>query len=163
MFKRINEHFFYLASLAIKAFDGAMQLIGSFFVLFFGIDKIPQFINYLFREELIEDPHDIIANFFIHSVQRIDFSFKYAAFLYLFSHGAVKIFLVVSLLRKKLWAYPLSEAVLAFFIVYQTYSFLLSHSVFMLFFNIVDIILMFLVWIEYKKAQTKFSEGRIRG
>lgn len=58
------------------------------------------------------------------------FSVETKAFyaFYLVSHGVVKLFLVIGLLRNKLWAYPASLVVLGLFIAYQLYRFSYTHG-----------------------------------
>ncbi|MFD2029898.1 DUF2127 domain-containing protein [Ancylobacter dichloromethanicus] len=66
------------------------------------------------------------------------------------SHGAVKkFFLVVGLLRGKLWSYPASLIVLGLFIVYQLYRFSYTHGVGLIILTVFDVFVMGLIWHEY--------------
>jgi uncharacterized membrane protein len=157
--KFFNTHNFYLVSLSVKALNGFFEIIGSIFILASDFSKWPKYINVIFRKELIEDPNDIVANLFIDALGKIDISIQLSSFLYLLSHGLVKLFLVIALLKKKYWAYPLSEVVLFLFIIYQTYLYINNGSIFILFLNAIDIILMALIWLEYKKIKTDKVRG----
>lgn len=153
MKKVFSTHILYLAALAVKAFDGLLELIGSMVILIIDPSKWSGYLGFIFRKELIEDPNDLVANFLINNVGQLGASIQVSGFLYLLSHGLIKIFLVVSLLKKKHWAYPVSEIVLSLFVIYQTYLFAHSGSIIILFLNAVDILLMVLIWIEYKKIK----------
>jgi len=69
---------------------------------------------------------------------------------YLLSHGIVKVFLVIGLLRNKLWAYPVSLVVLGVFIVYQLYRFSYTHGFGLMVLTVFDVVVMGLIWHEYR-------------
>jgi uncharacterized membrane protein len=66
------------------------------------------------------------------------------------SHGLIKIFLVVGLLKEMLWSYPASLVVLAAFIVYQVYRYSYTGSVGLIVLTVFDLIVMILVWHEWR-------------
>jgi uncharacterized membrane protein len=70
--------------------------------------------------------------------------------LYLLSHGSIKLWLIIALLREKLWYYPTAIVIFGLFIVYQLYRFSFTHSVWLLLVTAVDIIVIALTWHEYK-------------
>src|SRR6185437_16750901 len=71
------------------------------------------------RDEFAEDPHDLVANFLLHTAQNISVGTQKFAAVYLLAHGLVKLWLIVGLLRERLWYFPVSIAVFGLFIVYQ--------------------------------------------
>jgi uncharacterized membrane protein len=117
-------------------------------------------VNMLTQEELVEDPHDFIATH-LHSFAH-DFSVSSKNFyaLYLLSHGIIKILLVVGLLNNNLWAYPASLVALSLFIVYQIYRFLYTHSLGLVALTLLDLIVIWLVWHEYRLVRNHRSIGR---
>ncbi len=70
--------------------------------------------------------------------------------LYLLGHGVVKLWLIVGLLRERLWYYPVALVVFALFIVYQLYRFSFTHSVWLLLISVVDVVVIGLTWHEYR-------------
>jgi uncharacterized membrane protein len=68
---------------------------------------------------------------------------------YLLSHGVIRVFLVVGLLRNKPWAYPVSLVVFGLFIVYQLYRFSYTHGIGLIVLTVFDVIVMGLIWREY--------------
>ncbi len=145
--KRINE--FFRASVFLKGVHAVMEIIGG--VLLFVIPP-NVFIHlgvWLTQEELLEDSHDLIANYLLHASSGLSLGATMFGGLYLLSHGVIKIILVFALLKNKLWAYPWSLVVLGLFIVYQVYRFTLAHSIFLILLTIFDLIVMWLIWKEY--------------
>jgi len=58
---------------------------------------------------------------------------------------------VVALLWNKLWAYPLMILMLSAFIGYQVYRISLTGSVPMILLTVFDLVVIVLVWIEYRQ------------
>jgi uncharacterized membrane protein len=54
------------------------------------------------------------------------------------------------LIRNKLWAYPASLLVLGLFSAYQLYRFSYTHSVGLIVLTVFDVIVMELIWHEYR-------------
>ena len=83
---------------------------------------------------------------------------KFTAY-YLASHGIVKLFVIIGLWRKKLWYYPTAIVVFASFIVYQLYRFNFTHSIWLLVLTVLDVVVIWLTWHEYKyiKRTNSFS------
>lgn len=76
----------------------------------------------------------------------------YAA-LYLLAHGAVKVVLVVALLRNRLWAYPWMIAVLLAFIAYQLYQLAVSPTAGLVALTVFDAFVVLLTWHEYGRQR----------
>jgi uncharacterized membrane protein len=104
----------------------------------------------LTQQELAEDPRDMIANYLLHSAQHLSLGTKEFAAIYLLSHGAIKLWLIVGLLREKLWYYPVAMIVFGLFIAYQLYRFSFTHSAFLLLITAIDIAVIILTWHEYR-------------
>jgi uncharacterized membrane protein len=146
--KRIHQLF--EISVLLKGMHAILELIGGVFLIFISTNLITQWVAYLTQEELTQDPNDIFANYLLHSAQHLSIGGKTFAAWYLLSHGLIKLFLVAGLLRDKLWAYPASLVVLGLFIVYQLYRFTDTHSMGLIALTIFDLIVMALVWHEYR-------------
>jgi uncharacterized membrane protein len=114
-----------------------------FLVLFVTQRLLDSFILFLTAPELAEDTADWIVNYLSSAVQRFSEGTKYFASVYLIVHGLIKIFLVVGLLRNKLWAYPLSLWFLGTFIVYPCYRFMHTHSIRLVLLTVFDLVVAF--------------------
>ncbi|MFP6560371.1 DUF2127 domain-containing protein [Paraburkholderia sp. B3] len=102
------------------------------------------------RGEFAEDPHDLVAHCLLHSVQHLSVTAQKFAAVYLLAHGLLKLWLIVGLLRRRLWYYPVSMVVFAFFIAYQIYRYTLTHSVWLLLLTAMDAVVIALTWHEYR-------------
>lgn len=70
--------------------------------------------------------------------------------LYLLSRGLVKVFLIWSLLKNQLWAYPASLVVLGGFVLYQGYQIATAHSLVVTFITAFDLIVMYFIYREWR-------------
>jgi uncharacterized membrane protein len=141
--ERKIEHRLFLLSVWSKGIAGLLETIGGVILL-------------LTAPELAEDPSDRVATLLQHIVHELGADTKRFASSYLIVHGLIKVFLVAGLLGGRLWSYLVSLWFLAAFIVYQTYRFLFTHSLWLIALNTVDLIVAFLIWREYQ-ARKKLS------
>lgn len=151
--KEKNIHKIFIIGLVLKGLDGLVEILGSFIFLITG--SFGNLILFLTKKELVEDPTDFLANYFVHLIPYLPSYTKTFIFLYLFIHGIIKIFLLFSLLLKKKWAYPLAILILIFFVIYQTYQLINKNSIILSIITILDIALIFLTWHEYKYVKSK--------
>jgi uncharacterized membrane protein len=135
--------------IGLKIVFAVFEILSSILILLVKPNQLNQLINVLTANELKFDPHDFIANQLI-AIGHQFASTQWFAAIYLFSHGVIKVFLLISLWQKRLWAYPLAVVVFSGFALYQTYQFILTHSIFMVMLTILDIIVIALTWVEYQ-------------
>ncbi len=156
MLKIRNEkilHALYLIGIVIKSMDGILELLGGFILFAIKSDSMVKIVQTIFRHELIQDPTDILANYLIKASHTVSFSTLSFAAVYLMIHGFIKIGLVTGLWFKKLWAYPLAEIALAIFVIYQLIRFSRTHSLILILLTVLDIVILLLVNIEYKRVK----------
>lgn len=113
---------------------------------------------------LSDDPRSFIGRWILEWSKGEDLSEASASFVatYLLLHGIAKLVLVGALLRGRLWAYPLSIAVLVGFIAYQVYDIPTEGAGFgMVALTLFDIVLTWLAWREWQhhKASGLFDQG----
>lgn len=70
--------------------------------------------------------------------------------IYLFVRGLIKVFLIWAMLKRQLWAYPASLAVLGLFVIYQLYQIYTAHSIILIAFTLFDLVVMYFIWKEYQ-------------
>ena len=146
-------HALFLISVCIKGVAGLAETIAGILCFFVTPAILKSFVVLLTAPELSEDPHDWIATTLSHAVQHISADTMLFAAAYLIVHGLIKLFLVASLLREKLWAYPLSLWFLGAFIVYQCYRYLHTHSISLVLLTVFDLAVVFLIWREYQSRR----------
>jgi uncharacterized membrane protein len=146
-------HQIFEISVLLKGAHALIECIGGLVLAFVSTSTITGLVNALTQEELIEDPNDFVATHLLTVAQNFTVSTQRFYAFYLLSHGVIKVFLVVGLLRNKLWAYPVSLVVLGLFTVYQLYRFSYTHGVGLIVLTVFDVIVMGLIWHEYQLAR----------
>lgn len=149
----VDERYIHLAfriSLWFKALFALTEILGGITAFFVTKAVLVQAANMITQGELQEDPHDLVANYLLHSVKHLSLATQHFFGLYLLGHGVVKLWLIVGLLRTRLWYYPTALVVFGLFIVYQLYRFGDTHSLWLLFVTAVDVIVIALTWHEYR-------------
>jgi len=152
---KIFLHKFFEFSLIVKGLDGVLDLVFGSVLLFSATNPIAKAMPFLFRQELIEDPADRIANWLVGASENIAPATATFIALYLVIHGLVKISLALALLSKHYRLYQIAGVVLGIFISYQIYRFAHTHSIALLLITIYDIIILSLIYPEAKKLKTK--------
>jgi len=146
-------HILFLIGVFFKGLDGVLETIGGLIFLFLKHSALEKFAHIVFRGELAEDPHDIIANYMINLAAHTSKNTEFFAAIFLLVHGAIKISIVTGLYLRKLWIYPLAEIILSLFVLYQLYRFSHTFSVLLIFLSIVDIFIIFLIRTEHKRLK----------
>ena len=149
----MNEHRIHQIfeiGILLKGAHALIECIGGLVLAFISTSAIANLVNALTQDELIEDPNDFVATHLLSLARNFTLSAQHFYAFYLLSHGLIKVFLVVALLRNKLWAYPVSLVVLGLFNVYQLYRFSYTHAFGLIVLTVFDVIVMGLIWHEYR-------------
>jgi uncharacterized membrane protein len=138
----------------IKAFIAIFAIGTGIMSLFLTTNEVLHVTQILVQGKLAADPDNFLANYILD----LGFSFmpgqtNLFLFSYLVGHGIVNLFLVIVLLWKKLWAYPLSIIIFGAFAIYEGWQVYLTHSPFLAAFTIFDVAVIWLVWREYRYAK----------
>lgn len=150
-------HLSFEIALLLKAVNGAFEIIGGVLLMFVSSSYLNHIAVLLTQSELSEDPNDLIANAILTFSQSYSVSTQNFGVIYLLSHGIIKLIMVVLLWQKRLWAYPLTIIFLSLFIAYQAYRYTVDHSIMMILLTILDLVVVILTFIEYKRAIVKVA------
>ena len=147
----------FIVSLILKGAGSLLEVLGGIMLLFTG--KLTSILALYVNGELLEDPTDFVANQIQHFLPYLTGSGASFGALYLLSHGIIKVFLVVNLLRNRLWAYPATLVTLGIFIAYQLYRLTYGYSLFLILLTLFDFLIVILTWHEYRlvKRSSYFS------
>ncbi|MBC7766759.1 DUF2127 domain-containing protein [Arenimonas sp.] len=158
MQKEKNIHRVFIISLFLKAINSLLEIIAG--ILFFFTSSLTTVLSFLIKGELVEDPTDFLATHIQHLLPYFSSHSQLYASFYLLSHGIIKIFLVINLLRNKLWAYPMSIVALFLFILYQLYKLSYGYSITLILLTLFDLFIIGLTWHEYRIARNnpRFSK-----
>lgn len=142
-------------SILLKGINSIFEIFGGFLALFITKSYIVSLVISWTQEELSQEPKDFIAHYLLNLSNNFSVTSQHFIALYLLSHGIIKLFLVVGLLKRKLWAYPLSAIVFSLFIIYQMYKYFYSPSVWLLILTLFDISIVWLTLHEYHKMKKR--------
>ena len=145
----------YEVGIAIKGFDGVLELIGGTLLLIVSPATIGHLTTTLTQHALTEDPHDFIATHVLHYGTKLAAGHNVFAALFLLTHGLVKVVLVTCLLLNKLWAYPFALVTLSLFLIYQLYEMIVAPSLGMGFLTVLDAVIIWLVWREWQNVKSE--------
>jgi uncharacterized membrane protein len=140
-------------ALWLKGADGALELIGGLLLLVIAPATIDRFARGLTQHELAEDPHDFVARHLLRLTGNLHHTQLFGA-LYLLTHGVVKLVLVVGLLRREHWAYPVAFVFLGGFVVYQLYRMTYDATVGLVLLTMFDLFIIWLTWREYRRMRS---------
>ena len=143
-------HRVFEASLWLKGAFALAETVAGIAAYFVSQQLLLGAVLWVRQEEFVLDPHDVVANYFLHTIQNLSVGTQKFAAFYFLTHGIAKLWLIVGLLRGKLWYYPVAMAVFALFIAYQVYRYTFMHSVWLLLITVLDLIVIGLAWHEYR-------------
>jgi uncharacterized membrane protein len=147
------EHDVFRVSILLKGIYSFFELIAGMILLFVTSDRIFNFINHIFRNEILEDGRDFIANFLLNTFGNLPQQIKLFIAIYLISHGIVKLGLIITLWKEKRWAYPIAIGVFSLFIVYQIYRYILHPSLILIFLTDLDMAIIILTLLEWRRLK----------
>jgi uncharacterized membrane protein len=151
--RSVLRHELFRVGIILKGIDGGLEIIGALLILVISPQNLDRIVHLLTQHELSEDPKDMVANYLISAANHFSVSSQLFGFLYLLSHGMIKIILVVSLWKQRLWSYPAAMIFFALFGMYQMYKYHLEHSLGWVVLTIVDIFVIVLTWMEYRQLK----------
>ncbi|WP_330646853.1 DUF2127 domain-containing protein (plasmid) [Thioclava litoralis] len=146
--KRLHQAF--EISVALKGIHALIEILAGLFFYVVKSDTILRWMNFLTQDELREDPRDFVASHIMHAAQGFTGSTEAFYAFYLASHGAIKLALVIGLLKEKWIAFPLSLIALGGFMAYQLYRYSYTHSTALLVLTVFDLLVCGLVWHEWR-------------
>lgn len=149
MLSERRVHKLFQLSVLLKGGHAILECLSGVALALFSTATIISFVNTLTQDELVENPHDFIATHLLAMAHSFSVQTKNFYAFYLLSHGVVKLFLVIGLLRNKLWSYPASLVALAGFVAYQIYRFSYTHGLGLIVLTVFDLFIMVLIWHEY--------------
>jgi len=141
-------------SLVLKGIDGGLELIGGLLLLLVSPATMDRLARALFQHELSEDPNDFVARHVLHMTANLHATRFFGA-VYLLSHGAAKLVMVIGLWKHQRWAYPFALIFLVSFVLYQLYRMTFAPSAGLMLLTIFDVFVIWLVWRDYSEHRKR--------
>jgi len=149
-FNQNNLHRVFTISLIFKGVFALLEIFAGIAAYFVTQHFLISLVLTVFHEELEGDPHDFVANILIQAAQNFSVGTQLFVSLYLLANGFTKAILITGLLREQFAYYPAAIFVFVLFVVYQIYRYSFTHSVWLLLITLLDIIVIWLTWFEYR-------------
>jgi len=156
--KRIHRIF--RVSLFLKGAFAISEIVGGILACVVPQQFVLNVVAVLTQAELAEDPRDLVATSLLNTAQHISAGTRYFTAAYLVSHGAIKLWLILGLLREKFGYYPTAMVIFGLFIVYQLYRFSFAHSILLLLITVLDVVIIALTWHEYRYLRHQLPSHR---
>lgn len=156
-------HLAYLITIAVKGFDGAIELLMGLLIGLAGPERLYFLILRLSAPELEDHP----ASPVVHAIRKgaSDLATGHTGFAvtYLLIHGVLKLGLALALLRGgSRWIYPLASLILSGFIAYMSWRLALRWSPLLLGFALFDVLTLALVLNEWWRGGEASPEPAVR-
>ncbi|CDI46772.1 MULTISPECIES: DUF2127 domain-containing protein [Lactococcus] len=137
-----------------KSIFAFVEFISGLLLIFVPLDLIKATIHHLALAISLSSFSTMITN----AGERLTNDATLFAIVYLLLHGALKLVTLALLWKKILWSYPLSILLLVGFILYQIFEFFNHGSISMLVLCAVDVLMIILTLLEYRKLKAHISK-----
>lgn len=155
-FKRV----FYIGIL-LKGLDGAIEALTAGALFFITPSQIHDLVTLLTRNELAEDPHDLLSNIIVHSISGFNHGTVVFLVVYLSIHALVKLVSVIGILTRQRWAYPFALITLGLLTLYQVYEIIVRPTLGIVLLTILDLIIIWLIAREYQNIERGEDPGMV--
>ena len=146
-------HQAYLATLMVKGFDGAIEILAGLVILITGPQRIYRWIVRITAPELYDGSHVAAVHAIRRGAEHLATTGAHFVEFYLVVHGLLKLAVVVVLLRGGgRWIFPVGALILVSFIGYMGWRLQEQWSGWLLGFALFDVLTLALVLNEWAKA-----------
>jgi uncharacterized membrane protein len=143
-------HGLFVLSVGLKGFYALVEMASGIALFALAHASIISFLGRFTTDERLQDPNDWVATTVLKFAESFSLETQHFYAFYLFTHGLLKLAVVVGLLREKLWAYPACFVVFTAFIAYQLYRYSFTHDLGLIALSILDAFVILLAWHEYR-------------
>ena len=150
-------HWLFETSLAIKGLLCSAEFLAGLGLLLTPHAPAARLLYWLTHFQIAEQPTDTLAAWTQRAMEGFPVATQDFYGWYLLLHGGLKVAMVLMLWARILWAYPAAMAVLSGFVIYQLFEFQHSGSPFLLMLAFFDLMMIALVWQEYKALKVRRS------
>jgi len=146
-------HLAYLATLAVKGFDGAIEILAGVVILLTGPQRIYRWVVRVTAPELYDGSHVAAVHAIRRGAEHLATTGAHFVEFYLVVHGLLKLGLAMVLLRGGgRWIFPVGALILAGFIAYMGWRLNEQWSDWLLGFALFDVLTLVLVLGEWRRS-----------
>jgi uncharacterized membrane protein len=146
-------HLAYLATLTVKGFDGAVEILAGLVILLTGPQRIYHWVVRVTAPELYDGSHVAAVHAIRSGAEHLATTGAHFVEFYLIVHGLLKLALVLVLLRGGgRWIFPVGALILAGFISYMGWRLHQQWSNWLFGFALFDVLTLSLVLNEWRRS-----------
>ena len=149
----ITEHRLFLVAIVSKAFDGLLEFGAGVILLVLGTDYIKHVVWLWTSYRLFENPNSRVAHHVANAASSLTSNEKTFAGIYLILNGALKLGLVVGMIRRISWVYPVAAAIIVAFMGYQIYRITRHFSLGLVILTCFDGLIVLFIFMEYARLR----------
>ncbi len=158
--EQVLSLFFRVATWLRIGYGSLRILLGLTLLKFIGTPFTDLLIG-LMSHEITEDPSDALFQFIYNLVNDHSFTVTYFLAIYLLFWGSVEVFLSIALLKRILWAYPLTILLIVIFVIYEMYRVFHTHSLILVLIIIVDLGIAYIIDREYRRLKKHLKPTQV--
>ncbi|HTQ14165.1 MAG TPA: DUF2127 domain-containing protein [Rhizomicrobium sp.] len=153
-------HRAYLAAIAVKGFDGGIELLLGLVVALLGRDGLNNLLISIVAPELSRHPGSHLWSAVQHGTDGLLHAGHGFVVVYLLAHGALKLAIAIGLFRERTnWIFPVAAVVLLGFIAYMNVHLAILWSWWLFAFMLFDVVTLGLVLNEWRNHRAPAAPG----
>jgi uncharacterized membrane protein len=146
----------YLATLIVKGFDGAVEILSGFVIFLTGPQRIYRWVVRVTAPELYDGSHTAAVHAIRRGAEHLATTGAHFVEFYLIVHGLLKLALVLVLLRGGgRWVFPVGALILVGFIGFMSWRLHEQWSGWLLGFALFDVLTLMLVLTEWQRSSVQ--------
>ena len=150
--KRSLFHIAYIATIAVKGFDGGLETLAGLVIWLTGPQRLYRWVVRVTAPELYDGNHVKAVHAIRRGAEHLALTGGHFVVFYLLVHGILKLTLCVVLLREGgRWVFPVGTFILTSFIAFMCYRLSEEWSNWLLGFALFDALTLALVLVEWRK------------
>lgn len=142
----------------MKGLSGIIEVVGGVLLWLLNPKLLNDVAALFIQHELSEHPQFFFVRFIHRIAGHWSLSTQHFGAIYLLIDGFINIGLVIGLLRRIWWSYPVAAGILSIFILYQVHRVQRTHSTGLIWLSLLDGAIVLLIIREYRSRP-----GRITG
>lgn len=140
-----------------RIFYGGLRIILGLALLRVIGEPLIDIVTTVMEYELLQNTPDVLFSLISHTLSEHQFSVTYFLAFYFIFWGSVDAILSHHMLRDDIWAFPIALVLIGLFIIYSIFRFTYTHSLMLLAVIFMDIVIMWLVYQEYRRICCRVS------
>jgi uncharacterized membrane protein len=150
--KRSLFHIAYIATIAVKGFDGGLETLAGLVIWLTGPQRLYRWVVRITAPELYDGNHVKAVHAIRKGAEHLAVTGGHFVVFYLLVHGVLKLTLCMVLLREGgRWVFPVGTFILTSFIAFMCYRLSEEWSNWLLGFALFDALTLALVLVEWRK------------